>query len=167
MRKDAIRNLKNRLSNPGSGNSGLKEWSVVHNKATCFQETDFDGPAWNTVTSRTTYDLTSGNNRIIEHITIDRGVGAATLLRKQRQNVSHIRTVLQYKEESEENNVKRDILNSVRNPKGNNKKVGSCYFCEPVGHPTRNTTLANRREKGCKKSKDSHFKDPSDSGFSL
>ena len=65
MRKDAIRNLKNRLSNPGSGNSGLKEWSVVHNKATKFQGTDFDGPAWNTVTSRTTYDLTNGNNRII------------------------------------------------------------------------------------------------------
>ena len=30
LRKDAIRNLKNRLSNAGSGNSGLREWSVEH-----------------------------------------------------------------------------------------------------------------------------------------
>ena len=162
MRKDAIINLKNRLSNPESGNSGLKEWSVVHKKATRFQGTDFEGPAWNRVKSRTTYDLTDGNNRIIEHITIDKGVGAVTLYRKLPQNVSHIRTVLQYKEESEENNVKRDILNSVRNFKGNDKKIGSCYFCG-----IRNKTLANRRGKGCKKSKDSHSEDPPDSGISL
>jgi hypothetical protein len=81
--------------------------------------------------------------------------------------VSHIRTVLQYKEESEENNVKRDILNSVRNSKGNDKKKMVCWNCGPPGHLTRNTTLANRRGKGCKKSKDSHSKDPPDSGISL
>ena len=79
MRKDAIRNLKNRLSDPGSGNSGLREWSRVNFKASRFKETDIDGPAWRTVVSRTTYDLTNGNNCIIEHISIDKGVGAATL----------------------------------------------------------------------------------------
>ena len=68
LKKDAIRNLKNRLSNAGSGNSGLKEWSVEHTRATRYQGTDLEGPAWNRVKSRTNYDLTDGNNRIIEHI---------------------------------------------------------------------------------------------------
>ena len=45
---------------------------MVHDKATRFQGTEFDGPAWNTVISRTTYDLTNGNNRIIDHIIIDK-----------------------------------------------------------------------------------------------
>ena len=182
LKKDAIKNLKNRLSNAGSGNSGLREWSVEHKKATRYQGTDWEGPAWNRVKSRTTYDLTDGNNRIIEHITIDKGVGAATLYRKLPPKVSHIRTVLQYREESEKNDVKKDMLNSISNSGIKNQKVGSCYFCGPVGSSTqgwktteeitrdnikRNSILANRRGKGCKKKKDSHTKDPPDSGISL
>ena len=182
LRKDAIRNLKNRLSNAGSGNSGLKEWSVEHTKATRYQGTDWEGPAWNRVKSRTTYDLTNGNNSIIEHITIDKGVGAATLYRKLPPNVSHIRTVLQYREEPEEDIVKKDMLNSVSKPEFKKYNVKGCYSCGPVGHPTRswkttkeitsenvkrNKFLANRRGKGCKKRKDSHSKEPPDSGISL
>ena len=64
-----------------------------------FKGTDIDGPAWRTVVSRTTYDLTNGNNRIIEHISIDKGVGAVTLYRKLPPKVSEIKTILQYKEE--------------------------------------------------------------------
>ena len=103
-------------------------------------------------------------------------MGAATLYRKLPPKVSHIRTVLQYREEPEEIDVKRDMLNSVSNPGGKNQKVGSCYFCGPdwkttkditLANMRRNTTLANRRGKGCKKSKDSHSKDPPDSGISL
>ena len=77
LRKTAIKNLKNRLSNPGSGNAGLREWSRVDFKASRFKGTDIDGPAWRTVVSRTTYDMTNGNNRIIEHISKDKeGRGA-------------------------------------------------------------------------------------------
>ena len=176
------RNLKNRLSNAGSGNSGLKEWSVEHTKATRYQGTDWEGPAWNRVKSRTTYDLTNGNNSIIEHITIDKGVGAATLYRKLPPKVSHIRTVLQYREEPEEDIVKKDMLNSVSKPEFKKYNVKGCYSCGPVGHPTRswkttkeitlenvkrNKLLTNRRGKGCKKRKDSHSKEPPDSGISL
>ena len=59
--------------------------------------------------SRTTYDLPAGKNQIIEHISIDKGVGAPTLYRKLPPKVSEIRTVLYYKEEPEKK--------SVRNPK--------------------------------------------------
>ena len=79
LRKDAIKNLRNRLSNHGSGNSGLREWSRVDYNALRFKGTDIDGPAWKTVVRRTTYDLTNSNIQIIEHISIDKGVGATTL----------------------------------------------------------------------------------------
>ena len=91
MRKDVIRNLKNRLSNPGSCNSGLREWGRVDYNASRFKGTDIDGPAWKIVVSRTTYDLTNGNNQITENISIDKGVEAATLHRKLPPNVSQIR----------------------------------------------------------------------------
>ena len=90
LRKDAIKNPRNRLSNPGSGNSGLREWIRVDYNASRFKGTDIDGPAWKTVVSRITYDLTDGNNQIIEHISVDRVVGAATLYRKLPPNVSQI-----------------------------------------------------------------------------
>ena len=64
--------------------------------------------------SRTTYDLTDGKNQIIEHISIDKRVGAATLYRKLPPKVSEIRTILQYKEESDKK--------SVKNPKDSEKK---------------------------------------------
>ena len=114
LRKDAIRNLKKRLRNPGSGNSGLREWSRVDLKASRFKGADIDGPAWRTVVSRTTYDLTNGNNLILEHIRIDKGVGAATLYRKLPPKVSGIRTILHYKEESEKKSVRNSKVTEGR-----------------------------------------------------
>ena len=60
MRKTTIKNLKNRLSNPGSIEPGLTEWSRVDFNASRFKTTDVGGPAWKAVVSRTTYDLTDG-----------------------------------------------------------------------------------------------------------
>ena len=41
------------------------------------------------------------------------------------------------------------------------------WKCGPTGHRARQHTLANRRGKSCKKSKDSHSKEPLDAGISL
>ena len=76
--------------------------------------TDIGGPAWKAVVSRTTYDLADDKNQIIEHISIDKGVGAATLYKKLLPTVSEIRTVLHYKEEPEKK--------GIRNPKITEKK---------------------------------------------
>ena len=79
----------------------MSEWSRVDYNATRFMTLDIGGPAWKTVVSRTTFDLTDGNNQIIEHISIDKGVGVSTLYRKIPHKVSEIRTVLHHKEEPE------------------------------------------------------------------
>lgn len=52
--------------------------SRVDSNASWLKTRNVGRPAWIAVVSRTTYDLTDGKNQIIEHISIDKGVGAAT-----------------------------------------------------------------------------------------
>ena len=92
----------------------MREWSRVDSNALRFKGTDIDGPAWNAVVSRTTYDLTDGKNQIIEHISIDKGVRATNLYRKLPPKVSDIRTILQYNEKPEKRSVRnRKISESM------------------------------------------------------
>ena len=84
---------------------------VIHQGS---RETGIGGPAWKTVVTRTTYDLTDGNNQIIAHISTDKGAREANLYRKLQLKASEIRTILQYKEESDKK--------SVKNPKDSEKK---------------------------------------------
>ena len=160
LRKTAIKSLKNRLSNAGSSESGLREWSRIDKKAARYVTTDIDGPPWKDVVSRTTYDLTGDNNRIIEHITIDKGVGAATLHRKLPPRVSEIRTVLCYRDKT---------VGSSADGKAVKKKWAK--ECQDGLDKTlyKNQFLANRKKKGSKRDKvgDCYFCGPPDSGTSL
>ena len=46
LRKTAIKNLKNRSTNPGSGEASLKEWSRVEYNTSRCQTTGVGGPLW-------------------------------------------------------------------------------------------------------------------------
>ena len=96
IKERAIAKLQMSLINPDGVVSKIGKWSREDRDVKRYMTTKTGGPAWNNVVSRTTYDMLTG--RIIEHLNIDRSVGAATLHRKLPPGVSCIRTVLHYKE---------------------------------------------------------------------
>ena len=100
--------------------------------------------------SRTTYDLTKNKNQIIEHISINKQVGAATLHRKLPPRVFDIRLVLHYKDKSDRKGSKDDELISNRVSK----------------KPKRDHGLSNRKGKVSRGKKTSKCYRPGSSGTS-
>ena len=98
IKAQAITKLQMSLMKPGGNESGIREWSREDKGVSSYVTTKLGGPAWKSVISRTTYDLSSG--RIIEHLNIDTSVGAATLHRRLPPGVTWIKTVLIYKTKS-------------------------------------------------------------------
>ena len=89
--------------------------------------TKLGGPAWKSVISRTTYDLSSG--KIIEHLNIDKSVGAAILHRRLPPGVTSIRTVLHYRTKSRPSQSELYTKAYRRGGGAKDNKGGSCYFC--------------------------------------
>ena len=149
LRKYAINDLRNILSDPRGARPKLKEWTRMDYNAARFKTTDGDGPLWKDVVARTTYDLTGGNNQIIEHIKIDKSVGAAVLNRKLPPGVTEIRTVLLYKDNSVGKHDE-EVGTAAKEDLKVKKKL--CWGCGPAGVGSGHSKLANRRGK-VKKSK--------------
>ena len=127
IKAQVITKLQMSLMKPGGHESGIGEWHREDKGVSSYMTTKLGGPAWKNVISRTTYDLSSG--RIIEHLNIDKSVGAATLHRKLPPGVTSTRTVLHYRIKKKPSQSELYTRPYRRGGEAKANKGGSCYFC--------------------------------------
>ena len=75
--------------------SGINEWRRIDKDCKNFVDTWSNGPGWNQIISRTTYDIHTG--KIIDHLVFNETTSQEDLDRKLPGEVNWIKTVILFK----------------------------------------------------------------------